>query len=109
MNTLKTNLRQEHWETLSWGSTCHQLLTPWQLATLLVEAHPQWSVPCVCPVTKPCLEATPALGLPLLLTSCSAPAAAHAAASNLVWQPPCMQNPIGVACHSLDECDVMLL
>lgn len=42
MNTLKTNLRQEHWETLSWGSTCHQLLTPWQLATLLVEAHPQW-------------------------------------------------------------------
>ena len=46
MNTLKTNLRQEHWETLSWGSTCHQLLTPWQLATLLVEAHPQWSVPC---------------------------------------------------------------
>ncbi len=47
MNTLKTNLRQEHWETLSWGSTCHQLLTPWQLATLLVEAHPQWLVSCM--------------------------------------------------------------
>jgi hypothetical protein len=42
MNALKTNLRQEHWETLSWGSTCHQLMTPWQMATLLVETHPQW-------------------------------------------------------------------
>ncbi|CAL5218481.1 g167 [Coccomyxa viridis] len=42
MNTLKSNLRQEHWESLSWASTCHQLLTPWQMATLLVETHPQW-------------------------------------------------------------------
>ena len=42
MNALKTNLRQEHWETLSWGSTCHQLMTSWQMATLLVETHPQW-------------------------------------------------------------------
>ena len=44
MNTLKSNLRQEHWESLSWASTCHQLLTPWQMATLLVETHPQWQV-----------------------------------------------------------------
>ena len=44
MNTLKSNLRQEHWESLSWASTCHQLLTPWQMATLLVETHPQWCV-----------------------------------------------------------------
>ena len=59
MNTLKTNLRQEHWETLSWGSTCHQLLTPWQLATLLVEAHPHWSVPCVCPALQSSLVLKP--------------------------------------------------
>lgn len=45
MNTLKTNLRQEHWESLSWASSCHQLLTPWQMATLLVETHPQWCAP----------------------------------------------------------------
>ena len=44
MNTLKSNLRQEHWESLSWASTCHQLLTPWQMATLLVETHPRWCV-----------------------------------------------------------------
>ncbi len=51
MNTLKSNLRQEHWESLSWASTCHQLLTPWQMATLLVETHPQWCVSLLPEIT----------------------------------------------------------
>ncbi|KAK9915932.1 hypothetical protein WJX75_006126 [Coccomyxa subellipsoidea] len=42
MKMLKINLCQEHWETLSYGSTATQLLTPWQMATLLVESYPQW-------------------------------------------------------------------
>ena len=42
MSTLKMNLRQEHWETLSYGSNCVQLLTPWQMATLVVESQPLW-------------------------------------------------------------------
>jgi hypothetical protein len=42
MNMLEINLRQEHWETLSYGSTCVQLLTPWQMATFFVESYTQW-------------------------------------------------------------------
>ncbi len=42
MKLLKINLCQEHWETLSYGSTATQLLTPWQMATFLVESYPQW-------------------------------------------------------------------
>ena len=45
MKMLKINLCQEHWETLSYGSTATQLLTPWQMATLLVESYPQWCGP----------------------------------------------------------------
>jgi hypothetical protein len=45
MKMLKINLCQEHWETLSYGSTATQLLTPWQMATLLVESYPQWWAP----------------------------------------------------------------
>jgi hypothetical protein len=51
---LKTNLRQEHWETLSYASTCVQLLTPWQMATFFVESYPRWCdksalwLPVVC-------------------------------------------------------------
>jgi hypothetical protein len=51
MSVLKMNLRQEHWETLSYASTCTQLMTPWQMATLLVESHPFWCAPlthCLC-------------------------------------------------------------
>ncbi|BDA44082.1 hypothetical protein COCOBI_05-2660 [Coccomyxa sp. Obi] len=42
MKLLKINLCQEHWESLSYGSTATQLLTPWQMATFLVESYPQW-------------------------------------------------------------------
>jgi hypothetical protein len=47
MGMLKMNLRQEHWETLSYTSNCIQLLTPWQMATLVVESQPQW---CAAPL-----------------------------------------------------------
>lgn len=55
MKMLKINLCQEHWETLSYGSTATQLLTPWQMATLLVESYPQWWAPVPFDIHPPVL------------------------------------------------------